>query len=127
MIMSNLTPIPARPVFAFAVMAALCAAAALAPTPGGTGAQAAPAAKGATIKIANFAFGPTTITVPAGASVTWINTDDDAHSVVADNRAFRSAPLDSGDSYSFTFAAVGTYAYHCGLHPQMVGKVIVTR
>ncbi len=112
---------------AIAVMAVLSAAAPLIPNPGGMAAEAAPAAKGATIKIANFDFGPATITVPVGGSVTWINNDDDAHSIVAENRAFHSAPLDTGESFSFTFAAAGTYSYHCGLHPQMVGKVVVTR
>jgi plastocyanin len=122
--MLNLTSI--RPVAAIAVLAMLSAAAPFAPNPRGAAAVAATLGK-ATIKIANFDFGPNTITVPAGTSVTWTNTDDDAHSVVADDKAFRSAPLDTGDSFSFTFAAAGTYGYHCGLHPQMHGKVVVTR
>jgi plastocyanin len=117
----------ARPALAIAVMAVLSAAAPLAPNPGGVAVEAAPVARGAIIKIANFDFGPATITVPAGSSVTWVNNDDDAHSVVADNHAFHSAPLDTGESFSFTFAAPGTYIYHCGLHPQMIGKVVVTR
>jgi plastocyanin len=122
--MLNLTSI--RPVAAIAVLAMLSAAAPFAPNPRGAAAEAATLGK-ATIKIANFDFGPNTITVPAGTSVTWTNNDDDAHSVVADNKAFRSAPLDTGESYSFTFATPGAYAYHCGLHPQMHGKVVVTR
>ena len=115
---------PARPVLAIAFLAVLSVAASLSPNPRGAAAEAATAAR--SVKISNFAFGPTTLTVPAGTSVTWTNTDDDAHSVVADSKAFRSAPLDTGDHYSFTFATPGTYAYHCGLHPQMHGKVVVT-
>jgi plastocyanin len=122
--MLNLAPV--RPVVAIAVLAVLSAAASLSPNPWTAAAEAATPGK-ATIKIANFDFGPATITVPAGTSVTWTNNDDDAHSVVADDKAFRSAPLDTGESYSFTFATPGAYAYHCGLHPQMHGKVIVTR
>jgi plastocyanin len=122
--MLNLTPV--RPVLAIAVLAVLSAAASVSPNPLGAAAEAATPGK-ATIRIANFDFGPDTITVPAGTSVTWTNNDDDAHSVVADNKAFRSAPLDTGESYSFTFATPGTYAYHCGLHPQMHGKVVVAR
>jgi plastocyanin len=90
-------------------------------------AGAAAPAKAVTVTIARFAFTPGVVSVPVGASVTWINNDDDAHSVVADGKAFRSAPLDTGDRYSFTFQAAGTYGYHCGLHPQMVGKIVVTR
>jgi plastocyanin len=121
-----LTLTSVRPVVAIAVLAMLSAVASVSPDPVGAAAEAATPGK-ATIKIANFDFGPATITVAAGTSVTWTNNDDDAHSVVADNKAFRSAPLDTGESYSFTFATPGTYAYHCGLHPQMHGKVVVTR
>ena len=121
-----LTRNPVRPVLAIALLAVLSTAASLSPNPpGGAVAEAATTAK-ASIKIANFDFGPNTLTVPAGTSVTWTNNDDDAHSVVADAKAFRSAPLDTGDHYSFTFATPGTYSYHCGLHPQMHGKVVVT-
>ena len=125
--MLNLKLASVPPIVAIACMAVLSTVAPISPNPRDAAAEAATAPKGATVKIANFEFGPTTITVPVGASVTWTNTDDDAHSVVADNKAFRSAPLDTGDSYTFTFAAAGTYGYHCGLHPQMVGKVVVTR
>jgi plastocyanin len=124
--MLNFSPSPLCPVVAIAVLAVLSAAAPLTPIPRGAAAEAATLGKAVTIKIANFDFGPAAITVPVGTSVTWTNNDDDAHSVVADNKAFRSAPLDTGEHYSFTFATAGTYGYHCGLHPQMHGKVVVT-
>ncbi len=118
--MSNLDFLHVRAALAASALGLL-----LATAPGAHGPRAA--TKAATITIAKFAFSPGVISVPAGASVTWTNKDDDAHSIVADGGAFRSAPLDTGDGYSFTFGAPGTYAYHCGLHPQMVGKVVVTR
>jgi plastocyanin len=57
--------------------------------------------------------------------VTWVNRDDIPHSVVDKNKGFRSKPLDTNNSFSFTFANAGTYDYICGLPPQMTGKVIV--
>ncbi len=78
-----------------------------------------------TVHIANFAFGPTTLTVAPGSTITWVNDDDDAHSIVADTGGFHSAALDTGDRYSFTFRTVGAYAYHCGLHPHMVARIVV--
>ena len=78
-------------------------------------------------KIANFAFAPPTITVHAGGAVTWTNADDDPHTVYADNGAFKSQALDTGDSFTQTFANPGVYSYHCSLHPYMVGKVVVQR
>jgi plastocyanin len=74
-----------------------------------------------------FAFGPQAITVAPGSTVTWINDDDDAHSVVADAGGFHSAAMDTGDRYSFTFRTAGDFAYHCGLHPHMVARIVVRR
>jgi plastocyanin len=82
---------------------------------------------GLAAKIAGFAFAPPTITVHAGETVTWTNADDDPHTVYADNGAFKSRALDTGDSFIQTFAAPGVYSYHCSLHPYMVGKVVVQR
>lgn len=86
---------------------------------------AAVAADAAEIKIDNFAFAPQELTVPIGATVTWLNRDDVPHSVVDKNKAFRSKALDTNNSFSFTFANAGAYDYFCGLHPHMTGKIIV--
>lgn len=79
------------------------------------------------ITIDNFTFSPPTLTIPVGTTVTWDNHDDIPHSVVAKNKEFRSKALDTDDAYSFTFASAGTFDYFCGLHPHMVGKVVVTQ
>ena len=100
-----------------------CAAIGVAIAPRGAFAAGAPVAA----KIANFAFGPPTITVHAGTAVTWTNSDDDPHTVVADAGAFKSKALDTGDTFTQTFSTPGTYSYHCSLHPYMVGKVVVQR
>jgi plastocyanin len=87
-------------------------------------APAQPAA--ATVKIGNFTFGPQTLTVTAGTTVTWINQDDIPHTVVAnDGKSFRSKVLDTGDRFSFTFARPGRFGYFCSIHPHMTGTVLV--
>jgi amicyanin len=77
------------------------------------------------VTIDNFSFTAPELTVAVGTTVKWVNHDDIPHNVVATNKAFRSKPLDTDDSYSFTFASAGTYDYFCGLHPKMQGKIIV--
>jgi plastocyanin len=78
------------------------------------------------IKIDNFSFGPAALTVPAGATVTWINQDDVPHIVVSnDGKDFKSPVLDTDQRFSHTFPQKGTYAYYCSVHPTMTGKVIV--
>lgn len=77
------------------------------------------------VKIDNFSFGPATITVAMGTTVTWINRDDIPHTVVSDDKVFKSKPLDTDDKFSYTFTKAGTYGYFCSLHPKMTGRVVV--
>jgi plastocyanin len=78
------------------------------------------------ITIDNFSFAPTTMTVPAGTEVTWVNHDDIPHTVVSEDKAtFKSRALDTDEKFSFTFAKPGTYTYFCSIHPKMTAKVIV--
>jgi len=85
------------------------------------------AASPATIDIDNFAFAPATLTVAAGTTVTWKNEDDSPHRIGDKNGTFKSAALDTDDTFSHTFAAPGEYPYICTIHPYMVGKIIVKR
>jgi plastocyanin len=86
---------------------------------------AAAAPNGPAVTIDNFAFSPAALTVPAGTTVVWTNHDDLPHNIVERSQKFRSKALDTDDSFSYTFADAGTYEYFCGLHPKMVGKIIV--
>lgn len=85
----------------------------------------APAAAGAKVTIAGFAFSPSTLEVKVGATVTWTNNDNMTHTVVADDGSFKSDALDQGASFSFTFDKAGSYAYHCGIHSSMKATITV--
>ena len=84
-----------------------------------------PPAPSVEVKIDNFSFGPATVTVPAGTTVTWTNRDDIPHTVVSDDKVFKSKVMDTDEKFSFTFAKPGTYTYFCSVHPKMTGKVVV--
>src|SRR5262244_3577013 len=77
------------------------------------------------VKIDNFVFGPQTLTISAGTTVTWVNNDDIPHTVVSNDGVFKSKVLDTNDKFSFTFAKAGTYPYFCSIHPKMTAKVVV--
>src|SRR6266436_1915626 len=77
------------------------------------------------VKIDNFSFGPATLTVPVGTTVTWTNRDDIPHTVVSTDGVFKSKVLDTDEKFSFTFSKAGTYPYFCSIHPKMTGKVVV--
>jgi len=73
----------------------------------------------------DFMFAPASLTVRAGSTVTWTNSDDEPHSVVGEAGLFRSGALDTGESFSFRFDRPGTYRYTCSIHPRMVGTIVV--
>jgi plastocyanin len=89
--------------------------------PGNTAAQG-----GAAVSIVDFAFQPASIEVPVGSTVTWTNTGAVPHTVTSDSGAFDSGQLSPGASFSQTFDTAGTFTYHCSIHPQMTGTVVVT-
>jgi plastocyanin len=84
-----------------------------------------PSAANAEVKIDNFVFGPQTVTVPVGATVTWTNVDDIPHTSVSTDGVFKSKVLDTDEKFSYTFTKAGTYPYYCTIHPKMTGKVVV--
>jgi len=79
----------------------------------------------AEVKIDNFVFGPQTITVPVGSTVTWTNKDDIPHTTVSTDGVFKSKVMDTDEKFSFKFTKTGTYSYFCSVHPKMMGKVVV--
>ncbi|MDP9089507.1 MAG: cupredoxin domain-containing protein [Pseudomonadota bacterium] len=87
-----------------------------------TGARAADSTQ---IQVKDFAFMPTTLTVSTGAQVTWVNKDDEPHTVVSDTGMFRSGAMDTNDSFTFKFGKPGTYRFTCSIHPRMVGTIVV--
>jgi|HubBroStandDraft_6_1064221.scaffolds.fasta_scaffold331799_1 plastocyanin len=78
-----------------------------------------------TIVLKNFHFAPTSLTVPAGTTVTWENQDGEPHTVVSMDGLFRSGGLDQNDVFTFTFDTPGTYRFLCSIHPQMMGTIVV--
>jgi plastocyanin len=79
------------------------------------------------VKIDNFSFGPATLTVAVGTTVTWTNRDDIPHTVVStdDPKAFKSKVLDTDEKFSYTFTKAGNFPYFCSVHPKMTATVVV--
>ena len=82
-------------------------------------------AANAAVKIDNFVFGPQTLTVPVGTTVTWTNSDDIPHTSVSTEGVFKSKVLDTDENFSYTFTKAGTYPYYCTINPKMTVKVVV--
>ena len=92
-----------------------------------TATAAAPAAPAA-VTVKNFEYLPATLKVKAGTRVTWRNRDATNHTVTfSGSGAPRSVDnLAERARATRTFTRAGTFAYVCGFHPTMHGRVVVT-
>jgi plastocyanin len=88
-------------------------------------AQAAPPPDSNRIMIKDFMFSPMRLTTKVGVNVTWVNEDDEPHTVVSETGLFRSSALDTGNEYTFKFDKPGTYHVFCSMHPRMTATIVV--
>ncbi len=85
-----------------------------------------PAARApAAVEVKEFKFRPATLTVTPGTTVSWVNDDEEPHTITSTDGAFASPPLEGDGRFSFTFTTPGTYQYFCALHPHMRAEVVV--
>jgi plastocyanin len=81
---------------------------------------------GSQVTVDNFSFAPAILRVTVGTTVTWVNHDDIPHSILCLPLNVHSHPMDTDQSFSYTFAKAGSYDYICGIHPHMHGQVEVS-
>ena len=79
----------------------------------------------ATVHIKDFKYNLPALAVHMGDRVTFVNDDDEAHTVTATDRSFDSEGLDTAGSWQHVFAKPGTYRYFCELHPYMKATIVV--
>jgi plastocyanin len=87
-----------------------------------TGATAA--SMEAAVEIADFAFGPAEVTIAAGGTVTWTNTDNQPHTAPSSG-TFDTGAIAAGSSATVAFDEPGTFTYICSFHPFMTATVTV--
>jgi plastocyanin len=106
------------------VAAGLAAGLLVGPVLGNT-ADAATTTIGARVRIVNFGFMPTTVTVVKGQKVVWVNKDGVSHTSTSDTLKWDSGAIAPGARFAQKFNRVGTFSYHCSIHPSMQGSVTV--
>ena len=78
-----------------------------------------------TVEMRNNAFNPAQLNVAPGTTVRFVNNDTVPHTATADNGAFDTEELQPGYSMDVFLEGEGTVPYHCELHPEMKGSIVV--
>jgi plastocyanin len=104
------------------------AAATSAPASSAAPSSGSPAGAGTALKIMNFAYDPTPLTVKPGESVAVTNTDGAEHTVTSDQKGlFLADDVKQGNTVTFKAPTrPGTYTFHCQYHASMHGTLVVT-
>jgi len=96
-----------------------------APSPGPSGASSSVSIPPGAETLTTTAFSPDVADIQVGTTVTWTNRDSVAHTSTSNGTGWNSGIVAPGAQFSFTFQNAGTFAYHCAIHPNMVGTVVV--
>lgn len=85
-------------------------------------------AQEAEVGIRDYKFEPAELKVKVGATVKWTNNEKRAsHSVLFTGpEGLESERLFPGESWQRRFDRPGVYAYRCGPHPEMKGRIEVS-
>jgi plastocyanin len=83
------------------------------------------AAQVARVRIIDFAFRPRNFTIARGTVVRWVNRGARTHTTTS-NTSLWNHTLAPGETFRRRFRRMGTFAYHCSIHPQMIGMITVT-
>ena len=81
-----------------------------------------------TITITKGVYSPNPLTAKVGQSVNWLNSDTFAHTAT-DSGVFDTgsiAPTSAAD-VPVPFSTPGTYNFHCTLHANETGSIVVTQ
>ena len=70
-------------------------------------------------------FSPNPATLPAGQMVVWRNVDGVTHRVVLNSGSLDTGDLRPGASSQPMSINTGGGAYHCSIHPTMVGTIVL--
>jgi glucose/arabinose dehydrogenase/plastocyanin len=82
------------------------------------------------VRIEDFAFNPSSVTIKVGDTVTWRQIDFIQHTSTSGQNGrpdgrWNSPFLNAGQTFVRTFNEAGTFPYFCLPHPEMTGRVIV--
>ena len=78
-----------------------------------------------TVNIQNFAYSPDPVTVKVGQQINWLNKDSVDHTATRDGMFDNYVNAMSAHGAPVTMTTTGSFTYHCKIHPNMTGTIVV--
>jgi len=78
-----------------------------------------------TVFINNFVYSPNPVVVKVGQQVNWKNNDNVTHTATRDGMFNNVISAMSAQGAPVTMSTAGTFTYHCTIHANMNGTIIV--
>lgn len=78
-----------------------------------------------TVTMVNISFSPSNLTITRGTTVTWKNNDGVTHTSTSNTDVWDTGNISPGYSNTTSFNNVGTFGFHCSIHPSMTGTIVV--
>jgi plastocyanin len=76
----------------------------------------------------HYLFQPSSISIPAGGVIVWLDNSDAPHTVTSDPGApsdFNTTKnVTQNNTFALQFNQAGTYHYHCNIHPTTMKAVV---
>ena len=79
-----------------------------------------------TVNVIDFNFQPADITAKTGQVITFSNTWSAPHTATLDGGQCATPTIQPGKADGLTFSVAGTYKFHCSIHTQMTGTIVVS-
>jgi plastocyanin len=83
------------------------------------------AAGDTTVDMSGFEYFPRDLTISAGSTVTWKNSDNVPHTATENDENWDTGVIGKDAESSLTFDAPGDYEYYCTIHPSMKANLTV--
>jgi plastocyanin len=78
------------------------------------------------IKVQDLAFSPAQVSARVGDTIEWVNADFLAHTATARDGAW-NVMLPPNTTRSVVLKSAGTIDYYCRFHPNMTGKIVISK
>jgi plastocyanin len=104
---------------------ALLASACGSPSSPSPSSPATPSGGLVTVNISNSQYQPDPVTVKVGTQINWLNKDNIDHTATRDGMFDNFVNAMSAHGAPVTMATAGTFTYHCKIHSNMNGTIIV--